>query len=71
MKEKRKLEHTCLMCHKRLATKKKSHIISKFFANSFLTDDKGHKISAEGVKQNVIQDSPKENFIFCPQRIFY
>lgn len=67
MKSKRKPEDTCLMCHERLATKKKSHIISKFFANSFLTDGKGHKISAAGVKQNVIQDSPKENYLFCPQ----
>ena len=67
MKQKRKPEDTCLMCNERLATKKKSHIISKFFANSFLTDGKGHKISAAGVKQNVIQDSPKENYLFCPQ----
>ena len=64
---KRTPEDICLLCTERNAVKRNSHIVPKFFANSFLTENKGHKISNAGVKKNVIQDSPKENYLLCEE----
>lgn len=70
---KRTQQDNCLLCLQNKATKTKSHIIMKSFANSFLTSkerkilvNKGHMITKTGIIKNPIQDSPKENYIFCP-----
>lgn len=61
----------CLLCQKKKATKKNSHIASKFLGKSMLGDSgpkKGYIIdtSKPHVKPLTFQDSPKEDYILCP-----
>jgi hypothetical protein len=61
----------CKLCNKNEATKTNSHIFPRFMGVSMLeTNDgyrKGYKISSKsGVNWRPDQDTPKEDFIFCP-----
>ncbi|WKN31349.1 hypothetical protein PZB74_20580 [Porifericola rhodea] len=61
----------CLLCQKNKATKKNSHIASKFLGKSILGKTgprKGYILdsSKPHVKPRVFQDSPKESYILCP-----
>ena len=61
----------CKLCEKKEATKTNSHIFPRFMGVSMLeTVDgtrKGYKISTKtGLNKRPEQDSPKEDFIFCP-----
>ncbi len=60
----------CLLCKKRNANKKNSHIIPKFLGNSMLGSKQNKKgessvISKEGIRKLKIQDIPKEDYILC------
>jgi len=64
---KRTPDDICLLCQSRKSVKTNSHIIPKFFANSFLMDNgkaSGYKYTAKKIYNNV-QDSPKEDYLFC------
>lgn len=64
----------CLLCLDKKATKKNSHIISKFIGKSILqsTGDSNNRAyvldtSKPHLKPRIYQDSPKENHILCPE----
>lgn len=59
----------CLLCGAKSATKQNSHIIPKFISSDFLGDKsgkKGYVIDSETGVKKIIQDSPKEDYILCP-----
>lgn len=59
----------CLLCGKMSATQRNSHIIPKFISSDFLGDKsnkKGYIIDSEAGVKKTIQDSPKEDYILCP-----
>jgi hypothetical protein len=61
----------CRLCTKNEATKTNSHIFPKFLGVSMLESKdgarKGYKISSkDGLNKKPEQDTPKEDFIFCP-----
>lgn len=61
----------CLLCKVRYATKRNSHIFPKFWVKSILGDDNQREAytvssSADKLGQKV-QDSPKEDYILCPE----
>jgi hypothetical protein len=61
-------EDPCLLCKVRPATKEQSHIITKFWVNTMRGDDAFYKLNT--FKKHLAekaQDSPKEDFIFCPE----
>lgn len=58
----------CLLCQKNESDKENSHIIPKFFTKSIFgkrNNDPAHKFIGQKIYKNVIQDSPKEDYIFC------
>ncbi len=61
----------CLLCKRRLSTKKNSHIFPRFWTRSLLGDDnqkEGYTVSSAAAKiGQKVQDSPKEDYIFCPE----
>ncbi|OFY66492.1 MAG: hypothetical protein A3H98_12270 [Bacteroidetes bacterium RIFCSPLOWO2_02_FULL_36_8] len=62
----------CLLCGKNLATQKNSHIFSQYLGNSIFgkqNTKKGHLINPSNLlkKYKPIQDTPKENYLFCPE----
>jgi hypothetical protein len=64
-------QDTCLLCQIRKSTKRNSHIFPKFWVKSILGSDskkEGYTVSSAAEKLGQkIQDSPKEDFIFCPE----
>lgn len=61
----------CRLCKIKEATQKNSHIIPKFMGISMLTSSdglrKGYKITSfHGIFRRPSQDTPKEDYIFCP-----
>lgn len=69
----RQSEDLCLLCGLNQASKRNSHILPKFLSTQFLItpDNKkiGYSISSETAmngKEFKIQDSPKEDYILCP-----
>ena len=58
----------CLMCNERAATQRKSHIIPKFFAKGIFegTNPRHGIILTKEGKSYKIQDTIKENYLFCP-----
>jgi len=61
----------CRLCLTKEATQKNSHIFPKFMGVSMLIAEKGlrkgYKISSHhGFDRSPFQDSPKEDYIFCP-----
>ena len=71
----RKPTDPCLLCLINLATKTKSHIYPKFISTNFLgpkgTPRRGFSLSSETQSRQkppeVIQDSPKEDYILCEE----
>jgi len=66
----RKPTDKCLLCGDKDATKQNSHIIPKFISSDFLGDKsskKGYVIDSETGIKTIIQDSPKEDYILCPE----
>lgn len=66
----RKPTDKCLLCKTRDATKTNSHIIPKFISSDFLgekSEKKGYVLSSDTGSKKTIQDSPKENYILCPE----
>ncbi|WP_156825649.1 hypothetical protein [Lewinella cohaerens] len=66
----RNQEDLCLLCKANKATKTNSHIIPKFMSSSFLggkSNKKGFIISSTKEGKITIQDSPKEDYILCPE----
>jgi|GEM_PF-1291078 len=64
----RKPTDLCLLCCNQPALKTNSHIIPKFLSVGFLGPKqarRGYDLSTERDNHRVIQDSPKENYIFC------
>jgi hypothetical protein len=59
----------CLLCEKRKATQKKSHIIPKFFGKGLYYDTSPkHSISFKRTGQtSKIQEIEREDFILCPE----
>jgi len=65
----RKESDPCLLCGNQNASKRNSHIIPKFISSDFLgekSQKKGFDISSDKGVSKGIQDSPKEDFILCP-----
>ena len=64
----RKSSDKCLLCGINEATKKNSHILPKFISSDFLGDNnkRGFVIESKLGTKKIIQDSPKEDYIFCP-----
>lgn len=64
----RKPSDKCLLCGTKDATKKNSHILPKFISSDFLGDGnkRGYVIDSKIGTKKVVQDSPKEDYIFCP-----
>jgi hypothetical protein len=61
----------CLLCEEQAASKKNSHIISKFIGKAILKDGGRNKAyvldtSKPHSKPKIQQDSPKEDHILCP-----
>jgi len=61
----------CKLCQIREATQKNSHIFPKFMGISMLNSNeglrKGYKITSfKGIFQRPFQDTPKEDYLFCP-----
>lgn len=62
----------CPFCNERPATKTNSHIISNFLTTTLKESQKGNRVYSinkydpEG-KYPFVQDSPKEDNIFCPE----
>ncbi len=61
----------CLLCKLRPATKTNSHIAPKFLGKSMLGEEgpkKGFILDSANphLAPKITQDSPKENFLFCP-----
>jgi hypothetical protein len=59
----------CLLCKDELATKKESHIISKFITKGILgstNQKKAYVINAAGQIISSVQDTIKEDYILCP-----
>lgn len=66
----------CNLCKTKLATQKNSHIFPRFLGTSMLiTQDglrKGFKITSfNGLNYKAYQDTPKEDYIFCPDCEFF
>lgn len=62
----------CKLCLKREATQKNSHIFPRFMGVSMLITAKGlrkgYKITSHnGINRNPFQDTPKDDFILCPE----
>lgn len=65
----RTFESPCLLCQHNLATQKDSHIAPKFLSKEILEAvGEMHLIaSAAGEKKpQIVQDTPKEDYLFCP-----
>jgi hypothetical protein len=65
----RKPTDICLLCQENNSTKKKSHIIPKFFGKGIFDGSKprhGIKIYKNG-KRKRVQDIIKEDYILCPE----
>ncbi len=68
----RTIESECLLCRTNKATKTNSHIVPKFVTKSLLGNDnlkRAFTIASSGADRPPIisQDSPKEDFILCPE----
>ena len=67
----RTAQDICLLCQIRLATKRNSHIFPKFWVKNILGPEnqkEGYAVSSSSDKLGQkVQDSPKEDFIFCPE----
>lgn len=64
--------HICKLCLNREATQKNSHIFPRFMGVTMLITEKGlrkgYRISShEGINHNPFQDTPKDDFILCPE----
>lgn len=62
----------CKLCQIREATQKNSHILPKFMGISMLINKEGlrksYKITSfKGIFQRPFQDTPKEDYLFCPE----
>ncbi len=65
---KRSKNNICILCEKNNSVKRNSHLIPKFFAKSIFSSNADSR--ASGLKHgklyaNIVQDSPKEDYIFC------
>jgi hypothetical protein len=72
MIKKRTPDDNCLLCLNKKATKTNSHIASKFLGKSILGKNgprQGYVLdsSKPHLKPRKMQDSPKENYILCPE----
>jgi len=67
----RSQNNTCLLCEVNKATKRKSHIVSKFLGKSITNKNERFAYEIDTSRPNRIpkkvQDSPKEDFLLCPQ----
>ena len=63
----RKATDQCLLCQSEQSTKTNSHILPRFISTGFMKQpgkgNRGYQIG--GDKHEVIQDSPKEDYILC------
>ena len=69
---KRTSDSICLLCKSQKATKTNSHIVPKFIGKPILNSDEPNKAyvidsSKPDKKPAVMQDSPKEDYILCPE----
>lgn len=65
----RTADDTCLLCKVNKATKTNSHIVPKFMSSGFLgekSNKKGYILSSTKEGKQIVQDSPKEDYILCP-----
>jgi hypothetical protein len=73
----RKPEDLCLLCKENPAAKTNSHIFPKFLSSKFLglkSSKRGFQLSSdqkENQAPKIVQDSPKENYILCPDCEMY
>jgi hypothetical protein len=73
----RKPTDICLLCRTNSATQKRSHILPKFLSKNLFghkTVKRGFEISSThtlGKSPKIVQDSPKEDYILCPDCEMY
>jgi hypothetical protein len=63
------MENICKLCQQNEATQANSHIFPRFFKKHYLTFNKGfhyYNISKKKTDR-IVQDLPKEDYIFCPE----